>query len=43
MELHQVKPPIDDRVFGFADLGQALKALPEGRHFGKVGIQFDVP
>jgi len=42
MELHQVRPPIDDRVFAFAEVGQALAALPEGRHFGKVVIRFDV-
>jgi NADPH:quinone reductase-like Zn-dependent oxidoreductase len=40
MELHRVTPPIDERVYEFAQVGEALKTLPEGRHFGKVGIQF---
>jgi NADPH:quinone reductase-like Zn-dependent oxidoreductase len=40
MELHRIAPPIDDRVFDFAEVGAALKALPEGRHFGKVCIRF---
>ena len=41
MELHEVRPPIDDHVYGFAEVGAALKALPEGRHFGKVCVRFD--
>jgi NADPH:quinone reductase-like Zn-dependent oxidoreductase len=40
MELHRVAPPIDERVYDFAEVGEALKALPEGRHFGKVCIRF---
>jgi hypothetical protein len=32
--LHRVVPPIDERVHGFAEVGAALKALPEGQHFG---------
>ena len=40
MEVHHVRPPIDDHVFGFAEVGPALKALPEGKHFGKVCIRF---
>ena len=40
MELHHVRPPIDDHVYDFAEVGPALKALPEGNHFGKVCIRF---
>ncbi len=40
MELHQIRPPIDDRVFDFAEVGPALKTLPEGHHFGKVCVRF---
>lgn len=40
MESHHVVPPIDDQVFAFAEVGRAIKALPEGRHFGKVCIRF---
>jgi NADPH:quinone reductase-like Zn-dependent oxidoreductase len=40
MESHRVEPPIDDQVFAFAEVGRAIKALPEGRHFGKVCIRF---
>jgi NADPH:quinone reductase-like Zn-dependent oxidoreductase len=40
MECHQVMPPLDERVYDFAEVGTALKALPEGRHFGKVCIRF---
>ncbi len=40
MESHRLLPPIDDQVFAFAEVGRAIKALPEGRHFGKVCIRF---
>ncbi|MBI1725690.1 MAG: zinc-binding dehydrogenase [Candidatus Rokubacteria bacterium] len=40
MELWQTRPPIDDSVFGFEQVGEAITALPAGRHFGKVCIRF---
>jgi NADPH:quinone reductase-like Zn-dependent oxidoreductase len=40
MELHRIAPPIDEHVYDFAQVGEALKALPEGQHFGKVCIRF---
>jgi hypothetical protein len=40
MELHRIEPPIDERLFAFEEVGQAMKALPEGRHFGKVCSRF---
>ena len=36
MELHGTEPAIDDERFELENLGAALDALPEGRHFGKV-------
>ena len=36
MQLHRLRPVLDDRRFAIEDLGVALTALPEGRHFGKV-------
>ena len=36
MELHQTWPVIDDTSFAFEELGAALAALPEGRHFDKI-------
>jgi len=42
MELHRIRPPLDEHVHDFAEVGQALKTLPEGRHFGKVCIRFPV-
>ena len=35
-----LEPPIDDRVYGFEELVEALRAFPEGAHFGKVCIRF---
>lgn len=36
MELHQTRPVIDEMSFAFEEVGSALAALPEGRHFGKL-------
>ena len=40
MALHQVKPVIDDRVFAFEELKEALEYLRQGKHFGKICIRF---
>lgn len=39
MERHQTRPVIDERSFAFDEVGAALAALPEGRHFGKLVCQ----
>jgi hypothetical protein len=36
MEVTGARPVLDDRRFAWGELGQALAALPQGRHFGKV-------
>jgi NADPH:quinone reductase-like Zn-dependent oxidoreductase len=38
IRLHKLHPPVD-RVFGFSELGAALKYLGEGRHLGKVCLR----
>jgi NADPH:quinone reductase-like Zn-dependent oxidoreductase len=40
MEAHRIAPALDAHVYAFDRVGAALQALPAGRHFGKVGIQF---
>ncbi len=40
LSLHKVKPPIDDHRFAFDGLKDALKAFPQGKHFGKVVCEF---
>lgn len=40
IEQHQLAPAIDDELVAFEDVGPALKALPSGRHFGKVCARF---
>lgn len=40
MAAGQLKPVIDDKVYAFEVLREALEAQPEGRHFGKVCIEF---
>jgi NADPH:quinone reductase-like Zn-dependent oxidoreductase len=39
-EQHGTVPVIDPRAYGFEEVGAALEALPEGRHFGKVVVRF---
>jgi len=38
--LHKVRPPIEEKRFPFDGLKDALKAFPEGKHFGKVVCEF---
>jgi NADPH:quinone reductase-like Zn-dependent oxidoreductase len=38
--LHGIRPPIDDHRFAFANLKQAIKDFPQGKHFGKVVCEF---
>jgi NADPH:quinone reductase-like Zn-dependent oxidoreductase len=40
VELRGTEPPIDDRRFAFEEVGEAIKALPAGQHFGKVCSRF---
>jgi NADPH:quinone reductase-like Zn-dependent oxidoreductase len=40
MELHGTEPPIDARRFAFEEVGEAIKALARGEHFGKVCSRF---
>jgi NADPH:quinone reductase-like Zn-dependent oxidoreductase len=40
MEQHGTVPPVDERLFAFEEVGAAIKALPTGRHFGKVCSRF---
>jgi len=40
MSATSLRPVIDDRVHGFEDVRAALQSLPQGRHFGKVCLQF---
>ena len=40
MELHGTVPPVDEQGFAFDQVGEAIKALPSGQHFGKVCSRF---
>ena len=40
IELHRLKPVIDARRFAFAETAAAVAAIAEGRHFGKLVIEF---
>jgi NADPH:quinone reductase-like Zn-dependent oxidoreductase len=40
IELHRVKPPIDDKRYAFDEVADAIRAMSSGRHFGKICIEF---
>ena len=40
IELAGVKPPIDPKRYAFADVADAIRAIADGRHFGKICIEF---
>ena len=42
IEQHRVTPPVDERRFAFDQVAEAIRALPEGRHFGKLCIDFGI-
>jgi NADPH:quinone reductase-like Zn-dependent oxidoreductase len=40
IDQHRLKPAIEDRVFGFAEVADALRMLSQGKHFGKICLAF---
>jgi len=40
IERHRLKPVIDARRFAFAETRAAIAAIAEGRHFGKIVVEF---
>ena len=40
IEQHRLAPTIDDRRYAFEQVAEAIGALPGGRHFGKICIDF---
>jgi NADPH:quinone reductase-like Zn-dependent oxidoreductase len=41
MEATKFRPVVDNRIYAFHELSQALQTLPEGKHFGKVVVRVD--
>jgi NADPH:quinone reductase-like Zn-dependent oxidoreductase len=41
IESHGIEPPVDKNLFAFENLGEAIKSIPEGRHFGKICSSFE--
>ena len=35
------EPPVDENLFAFDAVGEAIKSIPEGRHFGKICASFE--
>ena len=40
IEQHRIKPVIDDQRFAFAETRDAIAAIAQGKHFGKLAIEF---
>lgn len=40
IDLHGVRPPIDDKRYGFDQVAEAIGALATGQHFGKICLDF---
>ena len=40
IEQHGIKPVLDERRFAFAETRAAIATIAEGRHFGKLAIEF---
>ncbi len=41
IEFHGIEPPVDENLFAFEAVGEAIKSIPKGRHFGKICSSFD--
>ena len=40
IDTHGLKPPVDEKLYGFEEVADAIRALPAGRHFGKICLAF---
>ncbi|HEX7968720.1 MAG TPA: NAD(P)-dependent alcohol dehydrogenase [Stellaceae bacterium] len=40
IERHRLKPAIDEKRYAFDEVGDAIRAIAAGRHFGKICIAF---
>jgi len=40
IERHRLRPVIDERRFSFDETRQAIAAIAEGTHFGKIIVEF---
>ncbi|MCW2241901.1 zinc-dependent alcohol dehydrogenase family protein [Azospirillum canadense] len=43
IDLHGMRPVVDEKLYAFQDVADAIRRLPEGGHVGKVGVVFDTP
>jgi len=40
IEAHRLEPPIDEKVYAFDEVADAIRSIPVGRHFGKICVAF---
>jgi NADPH:quinone reductase-like Zn-dependent oxidoreductase len=40
IDAHRLRPVLDERRFAFSDTGAAIAAIAQGRHFGKLAVEF---
>jgi NADPH:quinone reductase-like Zn-dependent oxidoreductase len=41
IDFHGIKPRVDENLFAFDAVGEAIKSIPAGRHFGKICSSFE--
>lgn len=41
IDFHGIKPPVDENLFAFDAVSEAIKSIPTGRHFGKICSSFE--
>lgn len=40
IDVHRLAPPIDDKHYAFDQVADAIRAIPAGKHFGKICVAF---
>lgn len=41
IEFQGIEPPVDENLFAFEAVGEAIKSIPKGKHFGKICSSFE--
>jgi NADPH:quinone reductase-like Zn-dependent oxidoreductase len=41
IDFHGIEPPVDENLFDFDAVSEAIKSIPAGRHFGKICSSFE--
>ena len=39
IDIHGLAPAIDDKIYAFSEVAEALRALQQAKHFGKICLE----